>query len=441
MRLQGASYEEIARAGGGIVSTVRGDAGGVARTRCSSAALPRVDALIAEGRGGDRGQVGLRARYRHRAEDAARRAARLPRARTVRVRTSFLGAHAVPAEYRGRADAYIDEICLPALEARAAGWPMRSTGSAKASRFRRRRSPGCSTRARALRPAGQAACRAVVEPRRRATGGAVSARCRPIIWNMPRPRMPRPWPPPAPWRCCCPAPSIPCARRRRRRSRHSAPPAPMALATDCNPGSSPLTSLLLAHEHGLHPVPADPGRGAGRGHPRWRRRRWAWPIAAGWRRGCAPIWRSGMSTTPAELCLPHRLQPAACARFRRRGMSALILTPGAATLAQLERLWREGLPARLDPSARPGVEAAAALVAPRRGGGRGGLWRQHRLRQAGLGQDRRRRYRHAAAQPDPVALLRRRRGARAGHGAADDGAEAAVARAAAPRACAGRSWR
>jgi imidazolonepropionase len=32
------------------------------------------------------------------------------------VRTSFLGAHAVPAEYKGRADAYIDEVCIPALE-------------------------------------------------------------------------------------------------------------------------------------------------------------------------------------------------------------------------------------------------------------------------------------------------------------------------------------
>ena len=41
----------------------------------------------------------------------------LLRAKPVRVRTSFLGAHAVPPEYKGRPDAYIDEVCIPALEA------------------------------------------------------------------------------------------------------------------------------------------------------------------------------------------------------------------------------------------------------------------------------------------------------------------------------------
>jgi len=46
----------------------------------------------------------------------------------------------------------------------------------------------------------------------------------------------------------------------------------------------------------------------------------------------------------------------------------LTLTPGAATLADLERLWREGLPGRLDPAARPGVEEAAARIAAAAGG-------------------------------------------------------------------------
>ena len=49
-----------------------------------------------------------------------RAARRLARERPVRVVTSFLGAHAVPPEYAGRADAYIDEVCLPTLEAAAA---------------------------------------------------------------------------------------------------------------------------------------------------------------------------------------------------------------------------------------------------------------------------------------------------------------------------------
>ena len=42
---------------------------------------------------------------------------RIAAARPVRIRTSFLGAHAVPPEHAGRADAYLDEVCLPALEA------------------------------------------------------------------------------------------------------------------------------------------------------------------------------------------------------------------------------------------------------------------------------------------------------------------------------------
>ena len=46
-----------------------------------------------------------------------RTARRIAAERPVRVRTSFLGAHAVPPEYAGRSDAYLDEVCLPALEA------------------------------------------------------------------------------------------------------------------------------------------------------------------------------------------------------------------------------------------------------------------------------------------------------------------------------------
>jgi len=115
MRLQGASYEEIARAGGGIVSTV-------AATRAAGAdellaqALPRVDAMIAEGvtaievKSGYGLDIDTELRMLH----AARA---IERERPVRIRTSFLGAHAVPPDYKGRTDAYLDEVCLPALEA------------------------------------------------------------------------------------------------------------------------------------------------------------------------------------------------------------------------------------------------------------------------------------------------------------------------------------
>jgi imidazolonepropionase len=62
-----------------------------------------------------------------------------------------------------------------------------------------------------------------------------------------RRRASRRWPKRARSRCCCPAPSISSARPRRRRSTLlRAHGVPIALATDCNPGTSPLTSLLLA---------------------------------------------------------------------------------------------------------------------------------------------------------------------------------------------------
>jgi len=115
MRLQGAGYEQIARAGGGIISTV-------AATRAASvedliqAALPRLDALIGEAVC----TVEVKSGYGLDQDTELRmlRAARaLGRRRDVRICTTFLGAHAVPQEYAGRADAYLDEVCLPTLQA------------------------------------------------------------------------------------------------------------------------------------------------------------------------------------------------------------------------------------------------------------------------------------------------------------------------------------
>jgi len=113
MRLQGASYEELARAGGGIMSTVE------ATRRASEAellaeALRRVDAMIAEGVT----TVEVKSGYGmdRDTELAMLRVARqIGEARPVTVKTSFLGAHAVPKGLD--ADAYIDEICIPALRA------------------------------------------------------------------------------------------------------------------------------------------------------------------------------------------------------------------------------------------------------------------------------------------------------------------------------------
>lgn len=113
MRLEGASYEEIARAGGGIASTVSATRAANEESLLADA-LPRVDALIAEGVG----TVEIKSGYGLDLETELRMlrvARRIGEMRPVTVVTSFLGAHAVPASED--ADRYIDAVCLPALEA------------------------------------------------------------------------------------------------------------------------------------------------------------------------------------------------------------------------------------------------------------------------------------------------------------------------------------
>ncbi|MEO0717984.1 MAG: imidazolonepropionase [Pseudomonadota bacterium] len=115
MRLQGATYEEVARAGGGIVSTVSATREAAEEDLLKSA-LSRVDALISEGAG----TIEVKSGYGLDIETELkmlRVARRIERVRPVRVKTTFLGAHAVPGEFRDKADAYIDEVCIPALEA------------------------------------------------------------------------------------------------------------------------------------------------------------------------------------------------------------------------------------------------------------------------------------------------------------------------------------
>ena len=115
LRLNGASYEELARAGGGIVSTVRA-------TRAASdqdllrSGLERVDAMIAQGVT----TIEIKSGYGLDRDTELRllRVARsIAKVRKVHVETTFLGAHAVPPEHAGRPDAYLDDVCLPALEA------------------------------------------------------------------------------------------------------------------------------------------------------------------------------------------------------------------------------------------------------------------------------------------------------------------------------------
>jgi imidazolonepropionase len=103
-RLSGVTYEQIAREGGGILSTVRATRG-ADEDALLAAALPRLDALLAEGVT----TIEVKSGYGLESETERRmlRVARaLPRERVATVVTSFLGAHAVPPEYKGRQGEY-----------------------------------------------------------------------------------------------------------------------------------------------------------------------------------------------------------------------------------------------------------------------------------------------------------------------------------------------
>ncbi len=113
MRLEGASYEEVARAGGGIVSTVSATRE-TSEEALLAQALTRADALIAEGIT----VIEVKSGYgldRETELKMLRAARRIAQERPVEIRTSFLGAHAVPKGME--ADSYIDDVCIPALEA------------------------------------------------------------------------------------------------------------------------------------------------------------------------------------------------------------------------------------------------------------------------------------------------------------------------------------
>lgn len=248
-RLAGASYEEIAKAGGGIVSTMNA-------TRAASeddlvaSASPRLDRLIAEGIT----TIEIKSGYGLSldAETSMLRAARrLGDARKVTVRTTFLGAHALPPEYAGNADGYIDQVCgemIPLMAehgladavdgfceaigfttaqiqrvfeaARAHGLPVKihaeqlsnSHGAELAARY----GALSADHLEYLDPAGIAAMK---------TSGTIAV-VLPGAFYFTREMQ---------------LPPIEGLRRAG---------VPIALATDCNPGTSPLTSLLLAMNMG-----------------------------------------------------------------------------------------------------------------------------------------------------------------------------------------------
>ena len=249
MRLEGASYEEVARAGGGIVSTVSAtrEAG---LEGLIAAALPRLDALIAEGAT----VVEVKSGYgldRDTELDMLRAARALAGKRPVTIRTSYLGAHAVPPEYTGRPDAYIDEVAIPTLRtAHAEGLVDAVDGfcegiafdTAQIARvFSVARDLGLPVKLHAEQLSHIGGTRLAAEfnalsadhleyateddARAMAASGTVAVILPGAFYTIRETQ----------------APPIAAFRS------HG---VPMALATDCNPGSSPLTSLLLTMNMG-----------------------------------------------------------------------------------------------------------------------------------------------------------------------------------------------
>ncbi len=115
LRLKGASYEEISRSGGGILSTVTATRN-ASEEELFAQSLPRFDALLAEGVR----TVEIKSGYGLDLETEIkmlRVARQLGKERNTRVKTSFLGAHAIPPEFAGKAEAYIDFVCEEVLPA------------------------------------------------------------------------------------------------------------------------------------------------------------------------------------------------------------------------------------------------------------------------------------------------------------------------------------
>lgn len=249
MRLEGASYEAIARAGGGIVSTVAATRA-LSQDELVEAALPRLDRLIAEGVA----TVEIKSGYGLTVADELkmlRAARRLGALRPVRVRTSYLGAHAVPVEYKGRPDAYLDEVVLPALDAaHAEGLADAVDGFCEgiafspaqiARVFERAAALGLPVKLHAEQLSDLGGARLAASfgalsadhleylgddgVAAMAASGTVAVLLPGAFYFLRETRLP------------------PVAALREAR-------VPLALATDCNPGSSPLTSLLLAMNMG-----------------------------------------------------------------------------------------------------------------------------------------------------------------------------------------------
>ncbi len=245
LRLQGASYAELARAGGGIVATVAAtrDASEAVLLDASSRRLAR---LLDEGVTA----IEIKSGYGLRTDAETKQlrvARRLAEAAPVTVRTTFLGAHAVPPEYKGRVDEYVTLVCdemLPAVaqagladavDAFCEGIAFSPEQTARV--FERAGALGLPVKLHAdqLSDLGGAALAArfgalsadhleytsAAGVRAMAAAGTVAVLLPGAFYFLRETKLP----------------PVQALRDQR---------VPIAVATDCNPGSSPLTSILLA---------------------------------------------------------------------------------------------------------------------------------------------------------------------------------------------------
>ncbi|MEP4420824.1 MAG: imidazolonepropionase, partial [Nitratireductor sp.] len=209
-------------------------------------ALPRLDRLIGEGVA----TVEIKSGYGLTVADELkmlRAARRLERLRPVRVRTSFLGAHAVPPEYKDRADAYIDQVAIPGLEAaRAEGLADAVDGFCEGIAFSPAQIARVFDRAKALGLPVKLHAEQLSDlggAKLAASYGALSADHLEYLGQDGVAAMAK---------AGSVAVLLPGAFYFLRETER--PPVaalraagvPIAVATDCNPGSSPMTSLLLA---------------------------------------------------------------------------------------------------------------------------------------------------------------------------------------------------
>ena len=244
-RLEGATYEEIAREGGGILSTVRATRAAT-REELVRAALPRLDALLAEGvttvevKSG----YGLEPATEYRQLEAARA---LEAERAVRIEPTFLGAHTLPPEFAADREGYLRLLCeemIPRvardrLAAAVDAFCERIAFTPEETRrvFEAARAHGLPVKLHAdqLSDTGGAALAAAFRALSadhleytNAEGVAAMARAGTVAVLLPGAFY------------CLREKQLPPVESFRRAG------VPIAVATDCNPGTSPLLSLLLA---------------------------------------------------------------------------------------------------------------------------------------------------------------------------------------------------